>query len=83
MKLKKINFKKHKNQKNEDQTQNKYKIDDTTKFLKVCHKNQGPGDRNEKQEKKAHRHRTPLYKVIFLSSQGYKRYFTMQIKRKE
>jgi len=52
MKLKKINFKKHKNQKNEDQTQNKYKIDDTTKFLKVFHKNQGPGERTKSKRKK-------------------------------
>jgi hypothetical protein len=33
-------------------------MDDTTKFLKAWHKNQGPGERNEGQEKKAHRHQT-------------------------
>jgi len=32
---------------NKDQTKNKYKMDDTTKFLKAWHKNQGPGERNE------------------------------------
>jgi hypothetical protein len=35
------------NQKNKDQTQNKYKIEDTTKFLKVWHGYQGPRERNE------------------------------------
>jgi len=39
--------KKSKNQKNDDQIQNKYKLDDTTDFLKALHEYQGPGEREK------------------------------------
>jgi hypothetical protein len=36
--LRSIKIKINRNQKNEDQTQNKYKLEDTTEFLKAWHK---------------------------------------------
>jgi hypothetical protein len=60
MKLKKINFKKSKN---EDQTHNKYKVEDTIKFLRAWHKHQGPGERNEWQGKNIKLRRTIAHLV--------------------
>jgi hypothetical protein len=39
--------KKSKNQKNDDQIQNKYKIYDTTDFLKALHEYQGSGEKKK------------------------------------
>lgn len=61
----KINFKNYqieKNQKNEDQVQNKYKLDDTTEFLNVSHEYQDTRERKEDKEEKnslsSNHHRT-------------------------
>jgi len=50
--LRNIKIKANRNKKSENQTQNKYKMEDKTKFFKAWHKIQDPGERNERQEKK-------------------------------
>jgi len=52
-----IKIKANRNKKSEDQTQNKYKMEEKTKFFKAWHKIQDPGERNERQEKKLLCHR--------------------------
>jgi len=46
-----LNLKK-KNQKNEDQIQNKYKLKDTIEFVKALHVYRGLGERKEGEEEK-------------------------------
>ena len=53
-----IKIKANINQNNEDKTQNKYKVEDTIKFVKAWHEYQGSGEKNEGQEKKTHHCRT-------------------------
>jgi hypothetical protein len=55
----KINLKRHqiykkknRNQTNEDETQNKYKLEDTTEFLKALHEYQGPEEKKKGDEEK-------------------------------
>jgi hypothetical protein len=50
--LQSIKIKTNRNQKNEDQTQNKYKLEDTTQFLKAWHRYLGLGEREKKGRRK-------------------------------
>jgi len=50
--LRSINIKINRNQKNENQTQNKYKPEDTTEFLKAWHKYKSLGEKKKVREKK-------------------------------
>jgi len=56
--LRSINIKINRNQKNEDQTQNKYKLEDTTEFLKAWHKYEGLEEKKKGRRKKTYRRPT-------------------------